>query len=132
MGPCSCFYCISFFFFRHLTPRDAPPCVCLSLSLFDLIAVPLSPLLHFYSAVWRTRCPFLVFLSGLSCTAYMVAFLALRVLYVVVLGLFRFCFLAFPPESLPGDDVLCRLSSLFVCLVLFCFSDRVRSRFVLM
>ena len=62
----------------------------------------------------------------------MVAFLALRVLYVVVLGLFRFCFLALPPESLPGDDAcpvqatftpssLCLLSSLFVCLVLFCF-----------
>ena len=45
-------------FFRQLTSRDAPPCVCLSLSLFDLIAIPLSLLLHFmYFAVWRTRCP---------------------------------------------------------------------------
>ena len=33
----------------------------------------------------------LVFLSGLSCTAYLATFLALRVLYVVVLCLFRFC-----------------------------------------
>ena len=47
-----------------------------------------------------------MYLSGLSCTAYMLAFNALRVLYVVVLGLFRFCFLFFPPESLPGDDVV--------------------------
>ena len=71
----------------------------------------------------------------------MVAFLALRVLYVVVLGLFRFYLLAVPPESLPGDDVFCRLFSspltsicfppcLFV-LFSFLFPDRVRSRFVL-
>ena len=76
-----------------------------------------------------------VFLSGLSCTAYyMVAFLALRVLHVVVplfiSLLFVFCFLVFCPESLPGDDDIkylqatftpasfCLLSSLFV---LFCF-----------
>ena len=41
-------------------------------------------------------------------------FLALRVLCVVVLCLFRFvvfCFLVFFSESLPGDDVLCRLLS---------------------
>ena len=40
---------------------------------------------------------------------YMVAFLALRILYVVALVCFVL-FLGFsPPESLPGDDVLCRL-----------------------
>ena len=39
----------------------------------------------------------------------MVAFLALRILYVVTLVCFVL-FLGFPPpESLPGDDVLCRL-----------------------
>ena len=44
-GTCSCF--ILFYFFRQLTPRDSPPCVCLPLFLFDLIDVPLSLLLHF-------------------------------------------------------------------------------------
>ena len=36
-------------------------------------------------------------------------FLALRVLYVVALVYFAFVSLCFPPESLPSDDVLCRL-----------------------
>ena len=116
------------FIFRQLTPRDAPPGVCLPLPLFDLIAAPLS-LLHFVSLCGALVVLVLAFLSGLSCTAYMVAFLALRVLYGVVLGLFRFCFLVFPPESLLGDDILCRLllrplpSACFLpCLfVLFCF-----------
>ena len=49
---------------------------------------------------------------------YLAAFLALRVLYVVVLVYFVFVSGFFPPESLPGDDVLCRLY-------------RVRPRFVL-
>ena len=104
-----------------------PVCVYLIL-LFDLIAVPLSLPLHFISLCGALVV--LVFLSGLSCTAYMTAFLALHVLYVVVLDLFRFCFLAFPPESLPGDDVLCRLFSrplpsvcLLPCLFdFFCFA----------
>ena len=39
----------------------------------------------------------------------MVAFFALRVLYVVALVYFAFVSWFFPPESLPGDDVLCRL-----------------------
>ena len=42
---------------------------------------------------------------------YMVAFLALRVLYVVALVYFAFVSWFFPPEPLPGDDVLCRLLS---------------------
>ena len=79
----------------------------LPLSLFNLIVVPLSLLLHFISLCGALVV--LVVLYGLPCTAYMVSFLTLRVLYVVVLGLIRFCFLAFPPESLPRDDVLCRL-----------------------
>ena len=37
--------CFSLYLFTSLIP------------LFDLIAVPLSLLLHFYFAVWRTRCP---------------------------------------------------------------------------
>ena len=40
---------------------------------------------------------------------YMVAFLALRVLYVVALVYFAFVSWFFPPESFPGNDVLCRL-----------------------
>ena len=40
---------------------------------------------------------------------YMVASLALRVIYMVALVYFAFDFLFFPPKSLPGDDVLCRL-----------------------
>ena len=62
----------------------------------------------------------------------MVVFLALRVLYVVALVYFAFASWLFPPESLPGDDVLCRLLSrplpsvcvlpclfVFSCFVLF-------------
>ena len=117
------------FYFCQVTPRDVPPCSCLPLSLFDLIAVLPSLLLHFVSLCGALVVFVIVFLSGLSCTAYMVAFLALRVSYGVVLGLFRFCFLAFPLEFLPGDDVLCRLLSrplpsvcFLPCLfVLFCF-----------
>ena len=66
----------------------------------------------------------------------MVAFLALRVLYVVALVYFAFVSLFFPPESLPGDDILCGLlprplpSVFFLpCLLVlfyFVFSDRVR------
>ena len=56
---------------------------------FDLTAIPLS--LLFISLFGALVVLVLVFLSGLSRTAYMVVFLALRVLYVVVLCLFRFC-----------------------------------------
>ena len=60
---------------------------------------------------------------------YMVAFLALRVLYVVALVYFAVVPWFSPPESLPGDDVLCWLLSrplpsvcFLPCLfVLFCF-----------
>ena len=38
-----------------------------------------------------------------------VAFLALRVLDVAALVYFAFVSWCLPPESLPGDDVLCRL-----------------------
>ena len=123
------------FIFPQLTRHDVPPCVYLP--LFPYLIWLLSPLSHPLNCI--SLCGalvvfVLVFLAGLSCAAYMVAFLALRVLYVVVLVLFRSCFLAFPPESFPGDDVLCRLLSCSLpsvcflpCLfVLFCFvfSDR--------
>ena len=42
---------------------------------------------------------------------YIVAFLALRILYVVALVYFAFVSWFLPPETLPGDDVLCRLLS---------------------
>ena len=56
-GACSCFYFIFHFYFSAANPRDAPPRVCLPPSLSDLIAIPLSLPLHFYLAVWHTRCP---------------------------------------------------------------------------
>ena len=89
MGPAPYFTLFSIFFiFRQLTPRDASPWVCLPHSLFDLIDVPLSLLLHFYFAVWRTRCPYPCLPLWVVLHCLYVAFLALRVLYVVVLGLF--------------------------------------------
>ena len=60
---------------------------------------------------------------------YMVVFLALRVLYVVVVVYSAFVSWFFPPESLPGDDVLSRVLPrplpsvcILLCLfVLLCF-----------
>ena len=53
-------------------------------------------------------------------------------LRVVVLCYFHFCFLVFSPESLPGDDVLCRLLSrprpsvcFLPCFCCCCFSPTV-------
>ena len=144
-GACSCFFFFFFFFFRQLTPRDAPPCVCLPLSLLDLIAVLLSLLLDFFRCVAHslslslTCLPIWVVLHCLY--MYVVAFLALRVLYVVALVYFAFVSWFFPLKPLPGDDVLCMLlprplpSVCFLpCLFdLFCFvfPDRVRPRFIL-
>ena len=60
---------------------------------------------------------------------YMVAFLALRILYVVALVCFVFvpCFFFPPSESLPGKDVLCRLLPRplpSVCFLFFSFLFR--------
>ena len=105
--------------------------------LYDLIDVPLSLFLHFYFAVWCIRCPcpclpigiVLHCLYGcLSCPTRIICGCPLFISLSSV-----FCFLVFPPESLPGDDVLCRLLSRplpFVCFllclfVLFCFSPTV-------
>ena len=122
--------------------------------LFDLIAAPLSLLNH----LPFSRCDAFVvlgfvFLFELSYAACMISFLARpseediflapRVLYVVVFCLFVLLmlisvFLFFPSEFFPGDDVLGRLlhvrflsSAYSVCLFCFSFSDRVRSRSVL-
>ena len=99
---------------RESGTRDAPPCGCLPLSLFDLIAVPLSLPLHFVPLCGALVVLVLALSSYLGCLAlllyiYMVAFLALRILYVVALVCFVFVPWFSPPESLPGDDVLCRL-----------------------
>ena len=90
--------------------------VSVPVSLFDLIAVPLSLLLHFIPLCGAIVFFVLALSSYLGCLAlliyvqYIVAFLALlRVLYVVVLVYFAFVSRFFPPESLPGDAVLCRL-----------------------
>ena len=75
--------------------RDAPPCGCLPLSLFDLIAVPLSLLLHFIPLSLSLLClPIWAVLHHLY--MYMVAFLALRILYVVALVCFVFVPWLFP------------------------------------
>ena len=86
---------------------------CPSLWLLIDCCTPFPPP-SFYSAVWRTRCPCpcFVFLSGLSCTTYICIWLPfLPYAYYMWLPWFvSFLFLGFPPpESLPGDDVLCRL-----------------------
>ena len=86
---------------------------CPSLWLLFDCCTPFPPP-SFYSAVWRTRCPCpcFVFLSGLSCTTYICIWLPfLPYAYYMWLPWFvSFLFLGFsPPESLPGDDVLCRL-----------------------
>ena len=98
---CRCFLALIYRRGVRYSTRDSPSCIYLPLSLFDLITVPLS-LLHFIPL-----CGALVFLvlalsSYLGCLAllylymYMVAFLALRVLYVVALVYFAFTSWFFP------------------------------------
>ena len=79
--------------------------------------------------MWRTRCPCPCFvsLSGLSCTTCLCIWLPfLPYAYYMWLPWFvLFLFLGFsPPESRPGDDVLCRLLSRplpSVCFLFFSF-----------
>ena len=135
--PVSIFYFLFFiyfifvfiFIFRQLNPRDASPCVCLPHSFIRLIVVPL-PLLHFYFAVWctRCRCPCLPTWVVLHCLHGCLSCPPTRILcgYPLFISLlFVFCFLVFPPKSLPDDDVLCRLLPRplpSVCFVpFFCF-----------
>ena len=132
MRPAPVFF-LFFCFFRQLTPRDAPPCVCLPLSLFDLIAVPLSLLLHFIPLCGALVVLGLALYSYLGCLALLIyVYGCLSCPTRIICGcLFFFAFVSwfFPPDSLPGDDVLCRLLSRplpSVCflpclLVLFCF-----------
>ena len=94
----------------------------LPLSFFDLVAIPLSLLLHFIPLSLSLLCPPIwAVLHHLY--MYMVAFLALRILYVVALV----CFVFVPCESLPGKDVLCRLLPRplpSVCFLFFSFLFR--------
>ena len=82
--------------------------------LFGFIVVPLSLLLHFYFAVWRTRCPCpcLPIWVVLHCLYGCLSCRTRIICDVVVLCLFRSClsFISWA-ESLPGEDVLCRLLS---------------------
>ena len=93
--------------------------------LFDLIAIPLSLLLHFIPLSLSLLCPPIwAVLHHLY--MYMVAFLALRILYVIALVCFVFVPCS-PPESLPGKDVLCRLLPRplpSVCFLFFSFLFR--------
>ena len=97
---------------RGVRYSRCPSLWLLPLSLFDLIAMPLSLLLHFIPlSLSLLSLPIWAVLHHLY--MYMVAFLALRILYVVALVCFLFFvpffFFFFPSESLPGKDVLCRL-----------------------
>ena len=135
-GACSCFYLFVFLGSYPLTML-LPVSVYLIL-LFDLIwfdyicfdcCPPLPLLFHFYSAVWhilRCPCPCLPTWVVLNCL-YMVTLSFFRSLPrrtffsyptriicgcpLFISPLFVFCLLVFAPESLPGDDVLCRLLS---------------------
>ena len=111
----------------------------LPLSLFDLIAIPLSLLLHFIPLSLSLLClPIWAVLHHLY--MYMVAFLALRILYVVALFFFVFFvpfFFFFFPLLNPS---LAKMSSAgyfharFLLSAFFSFlffSDRVRPQFVL-
>ena len=113
---------------RGVRYSRCPSLWLLPLSLFDLIAIPLSLLLHFIPLSLSLLClPIWAVLHHLY-IMYMVAFLALRILYVVALVCFCFSSLGFSPsESLPGKDVLCRLLPRplpSVCFLFFSFLFR--------
>ena len=111
----------------------SPPCGCLHFSLFDLIAVPLSLLLHFIPLCGALVVLVLALSSYLGCLGLLInvyGCLSCPTRIIWLPWFISLLFLAFPPpESLPGDDVLCRLlprplpSVCFLpCLfVLFCF-----------
>ena len=112
---------------RGVRYSRCPPLWLLPLSLFDLIAIPLSLLLHFIPLSLSLLClPIWAVLHHLY--MYMVAFLAVRILYVVALACF--CFVPWffsPSESLPGKDVLRRLLPRplpSVCFLFFSFLFR--------
>ena len=79
---------------RGVRYSRCPSLWLLPLSLFDLIAIPLSLLLHFIPLSLSLLClPIWAVLHHLY--MYMVAFLALRILYVVALVCFLFLSLGF-------------------------------------
>ena len=118
---------------RGVRYSRCPSLWLLPLSLFDLIAIPLFLLLHFILLSLSLLClPIWAVLHHLY--MYMVAFLALRILYVVALV----CFLFF--LSLVLSPSLAKMSSAgyfharFLLSAFFSFlffSDRVRPQFVL-
>ena len=117
---------------RGVRYSRCPSLWLLPLSLFDLIAIPLSLLLHFIPLSLSLLCPPIwAVLHHLY--MYMVAFLALRILYVVALVCFVFvpCFLN-PSLAKMSSAGYCHarflLSAFFSFLL---FSDRVRPQFVL-
>ena len=122
---------------RGVRYSRCPSLWLLPLSLFDLIAIPLSLLLHFIPLSLSLLCPPIwAVLHHLY--MYMVAFLALRILYVVALVCFVFVpFFFFSPLLNPS---LAKMSSAGYCHARFLlsaffsflfFSDRVRPQFVL-
>ena len=127
---------------RGVRYSRCPSLWLLPLSLFDLIAIPLSLLLHFIPLSLSLLClPIWAVLHHLY--MYMVAFLALRILYVVALVCFLFLslvfffFFFFFPLLNPS---LAKMSSAgyfharFLLSAFFSFlffSDRVRPQFVL-
>ena len=107
----------------------------LPLSLFDLIAIPHSLLLHFIPLSLSLLClPIWAVLHHLY--MYMVAFLALRILYVLALVCFCFVLWFFPPlnPSLAKMSSAGYFHARFLLSAFFSslfFSDRVRPQFVL-
>ena len=85
---------------RESGTRDAPPCGCLPLSLFDLIAVPLSLLLHFIPLCGALVVLVLALSSYLGCLALLIyVYGCLSCPTHIICGcpcLFRFCSLVFP------------------------------------
>ena len=129
MGPAPVFILFSFYFiFRQLTPRDASPCVCLPHSfIWFYCCPPFPPPSFLFRCVAHSLS--LSLSSYLGCLTLLIWLPFLPYACdVVVLCLFRSC-LSFVSwgESLPGEDVLCRLLSRphpYVCFLpvcLFCF-----------
>ena len=138
MGPAPVFISFSFYFYFSA----ANPSRCFSLCLFTsflylvLLLSPFPSSFIFISLCGALVVLVLVFLSGLSYTAYMVAFLAVRVLYVMWLSFVYFALVCLLFLGL--NRFLARMSFagyfharilmsaffLFVCFVLF-FSETV-------
>ena len=123
----TCFAVFDFLLFRGFTPARSPFLFPVDRKVMPLYwcNIPLSLLLHFIPLSLSLLCPPIwAVLHHLY--MYMVAFLALRILYVIALVCFVFVPCS-PPESLPGKDVLCRLLPRplpSVCFLFFSFLFR--------